>query len=117
MPWFLKMDVVPDMTGRMHDEGGYIHKQRNTEMEAYIEGRDELLEYRQTGMAYLIDRNNEKLSAQLIGGLSIAFLTHRQHHGLGVQRSSDDGGLVDPQHPAACSSSPASWGSAGSTSR
>ena len=28
----------------------------------------------QTGMAYLIDRNNERLSGQLIGGLSIAFL-------------------------------------------
>lgn len=71
--------VTPDgkharLTGRMRDEGGYIHKQRNTELEAFIAEHDELLEYRQTGMAYLIDRNNEKLSAQLIGGLSIAFL-------------------------------------------
>ncbi|MCB0769346.1 MAG: MMPL family transporter [Flavobacteriales bacterium] len=62
------------LTGRMRDEGGYIHKQRNTEMDAWISEHDGILEYRQTGMAYLIDRNNEKLSAQLIGGLSIAFL-------------------------------------------
>lgn len=62
------------LTGRMRDEGGYIHKQRNTGMDAWIAEHDRILEYRQTGMAYLIDRNNEKLSAQLIGGLSIAFL-------------------------------------------
>jgi hypothetical protein len=62
------------MTGRMRDEGGYIHKQRNTVLDAYIADHTRYLSFDQTGMAYLIDRNNEKLSSQLIGGLAIAFL-------------------------------------------
>ncbi len=62
------------MTGRMRDEGGYVHKQRNAELQGFIDGHARLLRFDQTGMAYLIDRNNEKLSGQLIIGLVIAFL-------------------------------------------
>jgi predicted RND superfamily exporter protein len=64
------------ITGRMKDEGGYVHRGRNAELDAFIAGLDkpEGLHFSQTGMAYLIDRNNEKLSSQLIGGLSISFV-------------------------------------------
>ncbi len=62
------------MTGRMRDEGGYVHKQRNADLQGFIDGHARLLRFDQTGMAYLIDRNNEKLSGQLIIGLVIAFL-------------------------------------------
>lgn len=62
------------MTGRMRDEGGYIHRQRNAELEAFIQANSATVHFSQTGMAYLIDRNNEKLSAQLILGLLIAFV-------------------------------------------
>jgi predicted RND superfamily exporter protein len=64
------------ITGRMKDEGGYVHRGRNAELDAFIAALDKPqgLRFSQTGMAYLIDRNNEKLSSQLIGGLSIAFV-------------------------------------------
>jgi len=61
------------MTGRMVDEGGFIHKGKNATLNAYIDqvaGED--LHMRQTGMAYLIDRNNETLSTQLVRGMGLA---------------------------------------------
>jgi len=71
--------VMPDgsharLTGRMHDEGGYIHNQRNKELDAFITENTSMVAFEQTGMAYLIDRNNLKLSGQLIGGLGLALL-------------------------------------------
>ncbi len=73
--------VSPDgrrarMSGRMVDEGGYIHSQRNDTLEAFIRANTDrdLARFDQTGMAFLIDRSNARLSGQLIGGLSIAFL-------------------------------------------
>jgi len=64
------------MSGRMVDEGGHVHAKRNELLNAFIqetiEGSD--LEMHQTGMAFLIDRSNAKLSGQLIGGLSISFI-------------------------------------------
>ncbi len=67
---------IARISGRMRDEGGYIHRQRDVVMRSFIEKNTdlELADFRQTGMAYLIDRNNERLSEQLIGGLSIAFI-------------------------------------------
>jgi len=64
------------LSGRMRDEGGHAHMRKNAVLEARIEegtGAGRLV-FHQTGMAYLIDRNNARLSGQLIGGLSIAFL-------------------------------------------
>lgn len=63
------------MSGRMVDEGGYIHAQRNARLDAFIAVNTptERVEFHQTGMAFLVDRSNAKLSGQLIGGLTIAF--------------------------------------------
>lgn len=64
------------MSGRMLDEGGHVHSKRNKVLDTFLaklEG-EAPLDFQQTGMAYLIDRSNAKLSGQLIGGLSIAFL-------------------------------------------
>ncbi len=78
-PDLLNTLVSPDgrharLTGRMHDEGGYIHNQRNIELNAFISSHTSSVTMHQTGMAYLIDQNNKKLSGQLIGGLSVALL-------------------------------------------
>jgi predicted RND superfamily exporter protein len=64
------------ISGRMKDEGGYIHRQRDKALQEFIAANTDtsLVNFKQTGMAYLIDRNNERLSSQMIGGLSIAFL-------------------------------------------
>lgn len=64
---------VARISGRMRDEGGYIHRQRNIELQALLDTLKSPAVFKQTGMAYLIDLNNEKLSGQLIGGLAIAF--------------------------------------------
>ncbi|MDQ3100140.1 MAG: efflux RND transporter permease subunit [Bacteroidota bacterium] len=64
------------ISGRMKDEGGYVHRQRNMELYRFLKENtnSELVRFDQTGMAFLIDRNNERLSSQLISGLAIAFL-------------------------------------------
>ena len=71
--------VTPDgsharLTGRMNDEGGYIHGKRNKELNAFIMKNTKTVAFEQTGMAYLIDRNNLKLSGQMIRGLGLALL-------------------------------------------
>lgn len=65
------------MTGRMVDEGGYVHKGKNSTLQAHIDANAlDGLTMSQTGMAYLIDRNNETLSTQLVRGMGLAvFLT------------------------------------------
>ncbi len=57
------------ISGRMKDEGGYIHRQRNIELDRFVKANTNthLVRFDQTGMAFLIDRNNERLSSQLIG--------------------------------------------------
>jgi hypothetical protein len=63
------------LSGRLVDEGGYIHKGKNNRLDAFIAanmGPD--LRMQQTGMAYLIDRNNETLSSQLMRGMGLAVL-------------------------------------------
>lgn len=63
------------LSGRMVDEGGHIHAQRNKRLEAFVLANTptERMWLAQTGMAFLVDRSNARLSAQMIGGLSIAF--------------------------------------------
>ncbi|MBX2978712.1 MAG: MMPL family transporter [Flavobacteriales bacterium] len=64
------------LSGRMLDEGGHVHGKRNLVLDVFLAEveHDVPLDFQQTGMAYLIDRSNAKLSSQLIGGLSIAFV-------------------------------------------
>ncbi len=62
------------LSGRHVDEGGHVHKGKNARLDAFIaaqtdEGR---LRFNQTGMAYLIDRNNATLSQQLMLGMTLA---------------------------------------------
>lgn len=63
------------LSGRIVDEGGYIHKSKNAGLDAFIAANTfPGLDMRQTGMAYLIDRNNATLSTQLIRGMGLAVL-------------------------------------------
>jgi predicted RND superfamily exporter protein len=73
--------VTPDglrarMSGRTVDRGGHEHARRNAVLERFLAEApwSARVDFHQTGMAYLIDRSNERLSGQLIGGLSMAFL-------------------------------------------
>ncbi len=66
------------ISGRSVDEGGYVHQGKNTRLEAFIRSATDptVVRFDQTGMAYLIDRNNATLSTQLVGGMGLAvFLT------------------------------------------
>jgi predicted RND superfamily exporter protein len=58
------------------DEGGFVHKGRNADLDRFITANTDpgIVRFRQTGMAYLIDRNNEHLSGQLVGGMGLAVL-------------------------------------------
>lgn len=60
--------------GRLTDYGGYIFKQKNKALNAYVDKNidPKLLTISQTGMPYIIDKNNEDLSSQMIYGLLIA---------------------------------------------
>ncbi|MBK9148728.1 MAG: MMPL family transporter [Flavobacteriales bacterium] len=62
------------VAGRLPDEGGHVFKQRNAALDTFLIEQGLSDRMAQTGMAFLIDRNNEKLSSQLIAGLSLAFL-------------------------------------------
>ncbi|MBK9176888.1 MAG: MMPL family transporter [Flavobacteriales bacterium] len=64
------------LSGRMVDEGGFIHQGRNQRLDAFIatEVDTGLVRFHQTGMAFLIDRNNATLSWQLLRGMGLAVL-------------------------------------------
>lgn len=63
------------LSGRLVDEGGYVHKQKNEALEAFISrAAGDGLRMQQTGMAYLIDRNNATLSSQMMRGMGLAVL-------------------------------------------
>ncbi|MCB9193923.1 MAG: MMPL family transporter [Flavobacteriales bacterium] len=64
------------ITGRMEDQGGYVHRGKNAAMNAWLDSTlaGSGIQVHQTGMAYLIDRNNETLSRQMLLGLSLAFI-------------------------------------------
>lgn len=63
------------IAGKMVDVGGRKIKEMNTQLHQYFTLLSPLkhLDYRLTGMALLIDKNNEKLSKNLIYGLFFAF--------------------------------------------
>jgi len=66
------------ISGRLVDEGGFIHKGKNEELDQFVitHTDPDLVRFHQTGMAYLIDRNNATLSTQMIRGMGLAiFLT------------------------------------------
>lgn len=61
--------------GKMLDEGGYVHKKKNAALMDFVTKHfdESPFTVHQTGMAYLIDRNNEQLSRELLLGLLVAF--------------------------------------------
>ena len=64
------------ISGRIKDFGGYDLVGRNERIRDYIQRRLAPwgIQVRQTGMPYLIDKNNRSLSTQMLGGLLLAFL-------------------------------------------
>ena len=64
------------ISGRMVDEGGYVHRHKNEELDRFIAASTDasLVTFHQTGMAFLIDRNNSFLSWQMILSLGSSFL-------------------------------------------
>lgn len=70
-------ESVLRFSGKTLDEGGYIHKQKNQALDAFIQAHfnPQSIGVHQTGMAYLIDRNNETLSKELLQGLLLAFVS------------------------------------------
>lgn len=63
-------------TGKMDDIGSKKVKERNVEFEEYFQSKIDtnLIGYKMTGTALLVDKNNEFLATNMIIGLSIAFL-------------------------------------------
>ncbi len=63
-------------TGKMDDIGSKKVKERNVAFEQYFQSNidSDLIGYKLTGTALLVDKNNEFLSTNMIIGLSIAFL-------------------------------------------
>ena len=61
--------------GRMNDIGSYLSLIKNKELQDFLdrEIRDSHLEYKVTGTSLLIDKNNEYLVNNMLGGLAIAF--------------------------------------------
>ena len=73
--------VSPDgrtarLSGRQVDEGGFVHKGKNAQLDDFIATNTDArsVSFHQTGMAYLIDRNNATLSTQLVMGMGLAIL-------------------------------------------
>ena len=60
--------------GRVNDYGGHIFGQKAEKLQAFISSHinPNLLSVSQTGMPYIIDKNNKDLSSQMILGLLIA---------------------------------------------
>ncbi|MBP7514591.1 MAG: MMPL family transporter [Flavobacteriales bacterium] len=66
---------IARLSGRQVDEGGFVHKGKNAELDSFIAANtDGRVLFRQTGMAYLIDRNNATLSTQLLFGMGLAIV-------------------------------------------
>jgi uncharacterized protein len=64
------------ISGRLVDLGGFIHTGKNVALDAFVHGTTDagMVRFHQTGMAFLIDRNNATLSTQLVGGMGLAVL-------------------------------------------
>jgi predicted RND superfamily exporter protein len=60
--------------GRVNDFGGYIFNQKAEKLSEFLQSNinPNLLKVSQTGMPYIIDKNNKDLSSQMILGLLIA---------------------------------------------
>ena len=63
------------ISGKMTDDGGKLIKEKNEKLLKFIEENidSNLVECRLTGMALLIDKNNETLASNMMNGLLIAF--------------------------------------------
>ena len=62
------------LSGRVEDVGGYIFRQRNEKLNAFIrDNAPEAFKAQITGMPFLIDKNNVNLSSDMLIGLLIAF--------------------------------------------
>lgn len=62
-------------SGKIHDQGGKRTKEMNQVMHAYFDQHPlDVLDYELTGMALLIDQNNESLSKDMLSGLIFALL-------------------------------------------
>ncbi|MDG1475786.1 MAG: MMPL family transporter, partial [Vicingaceae bacterium] len=68
--------IVCRFTGKMDDVGSKKVKQMNIDFDNFFrnEINTQLINYKMTGTALLIDKNNEFLATNMIIGLSIAFL-------------------------------------------
>jgi hypothetical protein len=63
------------ITGRMVDEGGHVHARRNEALHRFLATLGPSgVEFHQTGMAFLIDRNNRHLSRNMLLSLGSSFL-------------------------------------------
>ncbi len=64
------------LSGRMVDQGGFVHKGKNAELDRFIVKNTDarLVRFHQTGMAWLIDRNNATLSYQMMNGMGLAVM-------------------------------------------
>jgi predicted RND superfamily exporter protein len=71
-----KSNSVCRFTGKMDDIGSKKVKERNIEFEKFFQSKIDtnLIGYKMTGTALLVDKNNEFLAINMIIGLSIAFL-------------------------------------------
>ncbi|TXC77134.1 efflux RND transporter permease subunit [Luteibaculum oceani] len=63
------------ISGNVVDLGGAIFREKNKELNAYIDrlSKETGMQFQQTGMPMLIDKNNESLSKDMLLGLLIAF--------------------------------------------
>ncbi len=64
------------LSGRTVDAGGAVHRMKNAALQDLIDGLGPTpaVDFHQTGMAFLIDRNNERLSEQMLVSLGLSFL-------------------------------------------
>lgn len=62
------------ISGRMPDRGSAANKVADTELERFVRAATDstLVSFAPTGMAHLIDRNNETLSLQMLRGMGLA---------------------------------------------
>jgi len=70
-----KDKTIARFTGKMDDVGSKAVKEKNIEFERFFKTKidNNLIAYKMTGTALLVDKNNEYLALNLIIGLAIAF--------------------------------------------
>ena len=79
------------ISGRMVDEGGYVHSRKNAELRRLhrrIHGRSRVRRpSTRPAWPILIDRNNAHLSRQMLLSLGSSLPADRRDHGLGVPQT------------------------------